>query len=124
MLQYQNKKLYINTLKKIANLGWKVAFRFDPVVIYEGWQEDYLRLFETLFSSIIDKQIHSVSFGSLRFPKDIYKRIEKNNITEKLFFNLIKRNNLYESNSYCMIKKFCYENLSNFINKERIFTHN
>ncbi len=119
-----NIRKRIKALKKVADLGWKVGFRFDPIAVYEGWQKDYIRLFETLFSSISNKQIHSVSFGSLRFPQNIFKRIEKNNKMEKLFFNMIKRNNMYESNSHSIIKKFCIENLNNFINKERIFTHN
>ena len=54
-----------------------------------SWPFDYLFIdIETAFDNINNKQIHSVSFGNLRFPDNIYKRIIKNNPTEKLFFNV------------------------------------
>ena len=65
----------INALKKLAEKGWSVGLRFDPLVYCSGWQEMYSGLFENIFSDIDISKVHSVSHGPLRFPKEMYKRI-------------------------------------------------
>ena len=116
-------KKRIEALKILSKLGWKVGFRFDPVIVYKGWKEDYQNLFKSLFDNINNKQIHSVSFGNLRFPDNIYKKIIKNNPTEKLFFNVIKSKGGYETNSYAEINKYCRESLHQYMDKEKIFSN-
>ncbi len=113
----------IKALKKLATKGWKIGLRFDPIVVYKGWQTDYDNLFKILFNNLRREQIHSVSYGNLRFPKHIYKKIVKNNPYEKLFFNLIKNNNSYESNQINDINEYCKNSLNQFIEKEKIFSN-
>ncbi len=114
----------IKTLKKLCDLDWKIGFRFDPVIIYEGWKEDYSKMFEILFSNIKRNSIHSVSVGNLRFPKSMYKKIIKNNSEEKIFFNLIKKNKLYEANNNNIVNKFCLDKLKDYIDKNKIYFNN
>ena len=52
--------------KKVVNFGWNIGIRFDPFVIYEGWEVDYERLFKILFSTVPREQIHSVTYRN--FP--------------------------------------------------------
>ncbi len=111
----------LNALKKLSDLGWKLGIRLDPVVVYEGWKEDYLKLFIQIFKNIDIKNIHSVSFGKLRFPEVIYKKLIKENISESLFFNLVKKKNMYENNFCEDIESFCKESLKNFIDEKKIF---
>ena len=111
------------SIKKLVKLGWNIGIRFDPVVVYENWQLDYHKLFKKIFSVIPEKQIHSVTYGKMRFPKYIFKRIEKNNRTEPLFFNLKRHNNLYEQDSTNQIEQFCETNLRKYIGREKLFSN-
>jgi spore photoproduct lyase len=62
----------IEAMKKISDRGWKIGLRFDPLIYSEGWKEKYRELFEKIYSSIDDEKIHSISLGSLRFPKSFF----------------------------------------------------
>ena len=117
-----NKRLI--AFKKLSNLGWKLGIRFDPVVVYEGWKDDYKKLFTQIFKNVDTKNIHSISFGKLRFPESVYKKITKDNPSESLFFNLVKTKNIYESNVNENIEVFCKESLKNFIDEKKIFFNN
>ena len=117
-----NKRLTV--LKKLSNLGWKLGIRFDPVVVYDGWQNDYKKLFSQVFNNVDIKNIHSISFGKLRFPESIYKKIIKENASESLFFNLVKKKNFYESNVSDNVVSFCKESLTKFIDEKKIFFNN
>ena len=113
----------LNSIKKLVKLGWNIGIRFDPIVIYENWQSDYQKLFKKIFNVIPEKQIHSVTYGKMRFPKYIFKRIEKNNSREPLFFNLKIQNNLYEQHSKYKIEEFCETNLQKYTGTEKIFSN-
>ena len=75
----------ISALKKLANNGWSVGLRFDPLIYCAGWEEMYSQLFEKIFSDINISQVHSVSHGPLRYPKEMYKKISGLYPNDKLF---------------------------------------
>lgn len=54
--------------------GFPLAFHFDPVVQIPGWEEEYSRVVEVLFSRIDWARIAWISLGCLRFPPSL-KRI-------------------------------------------------
>ena len=64
-----------------------------------------------------------MSFGNLRFPDNIYKRIIKNNPTEKLFFNVVKSKDGYETDNYKDVNEYCRKTLSKYIDKKKIFSN-
>ncbi len=117
-------KKRISALSKLSKMGWRLGLRIDPIIIYEGWERDYLELFDNIFTSVDFKKIHSITFGKLRFPESIYKKIIKDNLSEKLFFNLQKTNNMYENPHSACIEDFFIRNLKNFVDKRRIFFNN
>ena len=117
-----NKRL--NVIRKLSKLGWKLGIRFDPVAVYEGWQEDYKKLFVQIFKNVDIKNIHSISFGKLRFPEAIYKKIIKENSSESLFYNFVKKKKIYENNISDDIEFFCKESLKKFIDEKKIFFNN
>ena len=65
----------IDIMTALAAKGWKIGLRFDPLIHGKNWKKSYQELFETVFVSVPLKSIHSVSFGSLRFPKQMFKNI-------------------------------------------------
>ena len=46
---------------------------------------DYERLFKILFSTVPRQQIHSVTYGNIRYPKKIYTNIKKMYTNENFF---------------------------------------
>ena len=75
----------IETLCKLTEHGWKIGLRFDPLIYGKNWKEHYKNLLEQVFSTIPKKYIHSVSYGPLRFPKAMFKSIEKMYPQDPLF---------------------------------------
>ena len=111
----------IKSLKNLVKLGWKIGLRFDPFIIYEGWKKDYIELFSNLFKVIPNQLVHSVTYGNLRYPIAQFKKIYRQNPTEKLFFNLKKNNSLYEDDHRKKISNFCMQELSKYVSQNIIF---
>ena len=119
-----NLEKRINVLKNLIEYGWQIGVRLDPFVIYEGWKKDYLNLFDLLFKTIPFNQLHSVTYGNIRFPKDIFMNIKKNYPDESLFFKLIKqKNNVYDEDNGELINNFCKRYLFNYVDKNKVYSN-
>ena len=57
--------------------GYPLAFHFDPLILYEGWEKDYRRLVKELFRSVSAKNIVWISLGSFRFMPALKPIIQK-----------------------------------------------
>ncbi len=57
----------IKAAEKATRWGYPVAFHFDPLVRFKGWQEEYQQVVDTLFRHIPADNIAWISLGSLRF---------------------------------------------------------
>jgi len=75
----------IETLRKLQEAGWKVAIRFEPLILGANSIEGYRLLFKKLFAALDVENIHSVSCGLFRMPVDFHKRIVKLYPDEELF---------------------------------------
>ncbi len=114
----------INVISELSARGWKIGLRFDPLIHGKNWKELYQDLLEYMYNKISLDSLHSVSFGSLRFPKRMYKDIFKLYPNEPLFSSPLSLNNKMisydieieeEMTSYC-------KNLSlKYINENQIF---
>ena len=117
-----SKRLLV--ISELASRGWKIGLRFDPLIHGENWKELYRELLENIYNNIPLDCLHSVSFGSLRFPKRMFKDIYKLYPKEPLFTSPLSLNNNMisydiaieeEMTSYC-------KNLSlKYINNNQIF---
>jgi|TARA_A100001015_G_scaffold116854_1_gene129655 spore photoproduct lyase len=65
----------IKNIKYIANKGWRIGLRFDPLIYCNNWKAQYSELFANIFKEIKEESIHSVSLGSLRFPKSFFNKL-------------------------------------------------
>jgi len=75
----------IQAMAKVAQHGWKVGLRFDPIIYTESIESDYHALMQNIFTSVAPDKIHSVSYGSFRVPKPYFKKMVKLYPHEKLF---------------------------------------
>ena len=57
--------------------GYPLAFHFDPIVIYEGCENDYRRTVRKILSSVSPKNIAWISLGSFRFMPALKPLVEK-----------------------------------------------
>ncbi len=88
--------LRIKSLKQLTSLGWKIGLRFDPLIYNKNWKISYKELINTILNEIDMNYLHSVSFGSLRFPKQIFSTISNMYPGDELFsYNFEKRDNVY-----------------------------
>ncbi len=115
-------KKRINALKKVLEFGWNVGIRLDPFVVYQGWEKDYKNLFKILFSLVPRDQMHSVTYGNIRYPKQIFTNIKKKYPDEKLFLKFEKnKKNIYDEDNEELIKSFCKKYLFNYVDNKKVF---
>ena len=75
----------IAALSRLAERGWPIGLRFDPLIYSYDWKERYKGLIRSLLEVLPDQSIHSISYGPLRFPKKMYNEIFKLYPDEGLF---------------------------------------
>lgn len=60
----------LEAARQCAAWGYRLAFHFDPLIDYPGWQDGYRNTIDLLFSSVPAESIVWISLGALRFlPK-------------------------------------------------------
>jgi len=70
----------------IQEKGFRLGFHFDPIIFYPGWEKEYERLIENLFSFIDPSRILWISLGALRFPPSLKKIIQKRFPSTKIIY--------------------------------------
>lgn len=120
-------KKRIAAMKTLAEKGWKIGLRLDPLIYKSDYQQQYHELIKAIFSAVSYKQIHSVSVGPMRFPVKMFQKIVKLYPMEKLLAQpLVRRNNnmTYQENKEQEIKNFVLKELGKYMNKTLIFECN
>jgi len=67
----------IEAAKLVSGKGFRVAFHFDPIIRYQGWEEEYGQIIDILLKASNTMNIAWISLGSLRFPPDLKAIIKK-----------------------------------------------
>jgi spore photoproduct lyase len=60
-------KARIDAAKVCLANGYRISFHFDPIIYYAGWEGDYQKTIDYLFSSIDPNKISWISMGCFRF---------------------------------------------------------
>jgi spore photoproduct lyase len=66
----------LNAARGALELGYRIAFHFDPVFYFEGWQDAYGKLFDTL-QEFRSEKIAFLSIGLFRYMPDLGSIIRK-----------------------------------------------
>ncbi|MFH1856016.1 MAG: spore photoproduct lyase family protein [Candidatus Omnitrophota bacterium] len=66
----------LEAARKCVDKGFDVAFHFDPIVYYEGWERDYEDVVNLLFDKIEARRVRWISLGTFRFYRGLKKVIE------------------------------------------------
>ena len=114
----------IEAMSSLASRGWKIGLRFDPLIHGKNWKILYEELINKVFRSIPKETIHSVSFGSLRFPKEMFKDIIKLYPDEILFSGPLSQKKeivSYDNNIEEEMIEFCEDLTARYVNESQIF---
>jgi len=114
----------IAAMLKLQQQGWRLGLRFDPMIYQQGYEEDYRRLFEQLFSRLSADAIHSVSLGTLRTPRAFHQNMVNLYPEEKLFAGPLEESNgmiTYRKELEEQMTTFCYEQLMQYIPQSLFF---
>ena len=114
----------INALKKLANAGWSIGLRFDPLIYCSGWEIMYSNLIADIMHNLAPSSLHSVSYGPLRFPKIMYRNIVRLYPNEKLFSFPMERNAgiiSYGAEIEDVMSKFIQDELEKYTMQSKIF---
>jgi len=66
----------LGSAKKCSQAGYKTGFHFDPVIHFKGWEREYERTIDLLFSRIKPWDIAWISLGTFRFKPELKPIIE------------------------------------------------
>lgn len=66
--------------------GYPLAFHFDPLILYDGCEEEYSRVIENLYSQVSAESIVWFSLGTLRFPPSIKTVIQRRFPDSKIIY--------------------------------------
>ena len=114
----------IAALTRLAERGWPIGLRFDPLIYSYDWKEKYERLVGSLLEALPNESIHSISYGPLRFPKKIYSEIFKLYPDEDLFsFSMKEADGIvsYGNGIENEMSDFLLGQLSGVVSSEKIF---
>jgi spore photoproduct lyase len=111
---------------KLADRGWLIGLRFDPLLAAPGYETLYEELFGSVFSAIPSDAIHSVGYGAFRLPRDYFHRVARLYPEEKLFASALEdRDGMvsYLSTMEDELLAYCRKQLLERISEERLFAY-
>ena len=115
----------IRAMLQLAEQGWKIGLRIDPLIDCTGFKDRYAKLFENIFTTLSEHTIHSVSLGAFRMPHGFFKKMEKHYPEEPLFASDLESKGgiiAYRENTEKRLKHTCFELLEKWVSPDKIFT--
>ncbi len=67
----------LTALVRLQEQGWRLGLRFDPVIWYQNYVEDYQEMIDEVFTRLDASKIDSVTLGGFRLPKTFHKTMRK-----------------------------------------------
>lgn len=67
----------LQAAQKVVEAGYRVGFHFDPLVYFEGWEDEYADLVRRIFSVISPKDVAWVSVSTLRYQNTLQEMMLK-----------------------------------------------
>ena len=62
-------------MHKTFRAGYLIGLHFDPMILYEGWEEGYEALARQVFEAVKPERVAWISIGSLRFNPEMKKKM-------------------------------------------------
>lgn len=116
----------ITAAVKLAERGWPIGLRFDPLLYRPGYETLYRELFEKVFASLPLDSLHSVGFGAFRLPRDYFTRMARLYPEERLFASPLEQRSgmvSYVSAIEDEVTGFCRERLREHVPERQLFAY-
>lgn len=65
----------LEAVKQCSNKGYKIAFHFDPVILYPNWEKDYHALVKSINKFVPPENIVWISVAGLRYSAPLKKLV-------------------------------------------------
>ncbi len=114
----------IRAMHELADLGWSVGVRIDPIIECLDFKARYARLLHKLFAKLPSQSLHSVSLGTFRMPRRFFKKVEKLYPDEPLFagsFDHDEKNSSYLPEIERSLMESCRLILKDYVEEGKIF---
>ena len=114
----------IVAMQRLAERGWPLGLRFDPLIYSRDYRGQYLRLFEQVFAAVGVAALHSVSLGPFRLPAPFFRRLERLYGDEPLIAGPFERHGdmvSYRRELEAEMVGFCSEEILKWIPREVFF---
>lgn len=82
----------LSAIKKLADAGWKIGLRIDPLIYFENCIFVYEQFIDQVFKTVSANSIHSITLGTFRSPKNVLKKMESLYPEEPLFMGNLNLN--------------------------------
>ncbi len=84
--EHQAASLYerIKCARKIADKGRLVGFHFHPMIWYQGFEQAYTEIADTLLAQFKPEEVALISMGTLTYTKDVMRTIRKRDFKSKI----------------------------------------
>ncbi len=116
----------IAALGELAERGWRVGLRFDPVIYEPGFRSQYSDLFARVFGALPRDSVHSVTLGAFRMPREFHARIAGLYPDESLFaMPMTEHGGVlgYPPEIESEMLGFCRARLRDHVPEEKLFGH-
>ena len=67
----------LRAAEKCESRGYRLAFHFDPLVLYDGCEEEYKKVITSIFDHVSPESVVWISLGTFRFMPGLKQIIEK-----------------------------------------------
>lgn len=67
----------IEAARECMEKGYRLAFHFDPVILYDGWEEGYKGIVDLIFRHVDARKIAWISVGGLRYRPSLKEVIRE-----------------------------------------------
>ena len=114
----------LEAMQRLADCGWPVGIRFDPLILLEDFERIYGEFIDTVFSRLDGSTIHSATVGTFRMPSTFAKAITRLYPEEPLYAGrFVERNGSlgYTEDTVGDMVKWTLERLGQYLPPERIF---
>ncbi|MBF0619974.1 MAG: DNA photolyase, partial [Candidatus Omnitrophica bacterium] len=71
----------LDAARQCAKAGYSLAFHFDPMFYYDGWEEEYASVVDAIFQAVPARSIRWISLGTLRMTP-LQKKVIENRFPE------------------------------------------
>lgn len=115
----------LQAMRQLADRGWRLGVRFDPLIWDDGFEDRYRQLFQQVFEAVSPAALHSVTIGPFRMPQRFFRTVLRLYPEEPLFSGSFSNRGpmvSYPATQEEEMTGFCRRELAKYIQPEILFS--